>query len=139
MCTIGNKAIYAGKRKESSVPPELSVLADGHHDQQVSQDAHQHDQRQEADQGHPLWHAVAMEPARRHNNNNGSDQVRSAKTRSVSATDKSDEEFAEENLHVKILLSSANIMKWSCIRQNESLLANCLTPDEVEESAQKNF
>lgn len=42
-------------------PPELSVFADGHHDQQVSQDAHQHDQRQEADQGHPLWHAVAAE------------------------------------------------------------------------------
>ena len=47
------------KKKENS--PELPVLADGHHDQHVSQDAHQHDQRQEADQSHPLWHAVAME------------------------------------------------------------------------------
>lgn len=54
------------KSKESSVPPELSVLADGHHDQHVSQDGHQHDQRQEADQGHPLWHAVATETAKRH-------------------------------------------------------------------------
>lgn len=61
-CWVGVQCyIYVGERKEICVPPELSVLADGHHDQQVSQDAHQHDQRQEADQSHPLWHAVAME------------------------------------------------------------------------------
>lgn len=59
------------KEKESSVPPELSVLADGHHDQQVSQDAHQHDQRQEADQSHPLWHAVAMETKKKRREHEG--------------------------------------------------------------------
>ncbi len=66
LCTAGKKGIYV-----KCAPPELSVLADGHHDQQISQDAHQHDQRQEADEGHPLWHAVAMEtPKRQHNKNN---------------------------------------------------------------------
>lgn len=63
------------RREAGCVPPELSVLAHGHHDQQVSQDAHQHDQRQEADQGHPLWHAVAMETAEGHNNNNNNTLV----------------------------------------------------------------
>lgn len=48
------------------VPPELSVLANGHHDQQVSQDTHQHDQRQEADQSHLLWHAVTMDTTKIH-------------------------------------------------------------------------
>lgn len=57
------------KQKKKCVSPELSVLADGHHDQQVSQDAHQHDQRQEADQSHPLWHAVTMETTKRHHHN----------------------------------------------------------------------
>ena len=45
----------------SVIPPELPVLADGRHHQQVSQDAHQHDQRQEADQKDPPHHAVAAE------------------------------------------------------------------------------
>lgn len=53
------------QQRRSSIPPELPVLADGHHDQHVSQDAHQHDQRQEADQSHPLRHAVATETAER--------------------------------------------------------------------------
>ena len=83
----GKKAMHVRKRKESSVPPELSVLADGHHDQHVSQDGHQHDQRQEADQGHPLWHAVATETAKRHNNKNTSVQTCRVKLQSVSLTD----------------------------------------------------
>lgn len=65
--SIGKKGRYVGKKKEISVPPELSVLADGHHNQQVSQDAHQHDQRQEADKSHPLWHTVTIETPKRKN------------------------------------------------------------------------
>lgn len=75
--TLNNLALWRVwitvlKQKKKCVPPELPVLADGHHDQQVSQDAHQHDQRQEADQSHPLWHAVAMETRKRHHHNNKS-------------------------------------------------------------------
>lgn len=44
-----------------NVEPELPILANGHHDEQVSQDAHEHDQWQEADESNPLRHAVAVE------------------------------------------------------------------------------
>lgn len=82
--------MYHKQQSLNSVSPELSVLADGHHDQQVAQDAHQHDQRQEADQSHPLWHAVAMETTKRHNNT--SVQVCRVKLQVLSFADKSDGE-----------------------------------------------
>lgn len=46
--------------------PELPVLADGHHNQQVAQDAHEHDQWQEADESNRLHQAVAVVTERRH-------------------------------------------------------------------------
>lgn len=46
--------------------PELPVFADGHHNQQVAQDAHEHDQWQEADESNRLHQPVAVGTERRH-------------------------------------------------------------------------